>query len=124
MVGGIGGPGGGGPKPGPRAGEVGGVGGTGAPVTGEVHGPAKSSFREALGVERTEGASAVSPLERLRSGELDLQGYVELRVREATTHLEGVLSPEDLEAVRDQLREVVEDDPDVAALVKGAEVGT
>ncbi len=121
MVGGIGGPNGGGP-PGP--GKVGGVGGPGAPATSEVHGPAKASFREALGVERAEGAGVASPLERLRAGEIDLQGYVDLRVREATAHLEGVLSPADLDAVRDQLREVVEDDPDVAALAKGAQLGS
>lgn len=117
MVGGIGG---GGP-PGP--GKVGGPTGPITPATTGATGPAKSSFGEALGVRGTEQTGAASPLERLRSGEIDRNGYIELRVREATAHLEGVLPPDDLAKVQDQLRDVLENDPDVAALVRAAEIG-
>lgn len=114
MVGGIGGPGGSGPP-----GKVGGIGGAQAPATSASTG---AKFGDAL-VEKTGKSSASSPLEQLRAGELDLKGYVEVRVREATAHLEGVLSPKDLEKVQDELRDAIENDPDIAALVKGAEIG-
>jgi hypothetical protein len=44
-----------------------------------------------------------------------------VRVREATAHLDGLLSPDDLAKVQEELRDVIENDPDVAALVKGAD---
>jgi hypothetical protein len=117
MVGGIGG--GGGPT-GP--GKIGGPG-AGAPVSPSSS-TEKASFGETLGAKKVEGASGPSPLDRLRAGEIDRQGYVELRVKEATTHLEGVLSPADLEKVQEELRDVIENDPDLQALVKAAEVGS
>jgi hypothetical protein len=122
MVGGIGGPGGGSP---PGSGKIGGVGGPSAPASGATGagGAQKASFQEALGTRATDQASGASPLERLRSGELDLRGYIDARVRDATSHLEGVLSPDDLAKVHDELRDAIENDPDVAALVKGAEIG-
>lgn len=119
MTSGIGGAGGGG---GPK---IGGVTGPAAPspsIAGE--GKAKgASFGETLGAKGPEQAGGASPLERLRSGELDLKGYVDVRVREATAHLENLLSPEDLAKVQDELRDAIENDPDIAALVKGAEIG-
>jgi hypothetical protein len=115
MVGGIGG---GGPP-----GKVGGVKAPATPATEAKPGTNKTSFSETLGTKQAEATTGASPLERLRAGEIDLSGYVDLRVREATSHLEGVLSSADLEKVQDQLREVIENDPEVAALVKGAEIG-
>ena len=44
-----------------------------------------------------------SALERFRAGEIDRAQYVELRVNEATEHLDGVLPPSDLDAVRDEV---------------------
>lgn len=114
---------------------IGGAGGGGGPKIGGVTGPAApssatnadkakgASFGETLGAKGAEQAGGASPLERLRSGELDLKGYVDVRVREATAHLENLLSPEDLAKVQDELRDVIENDPDIAALVKGAEIG-
>lgn len=116
MVGGIGG---GGPP-----GKIGGVGGPGAPAVDPRAGANKASFNETLGAKQAEGAQSTSPLERLKSGELDLKGYVDVRVRDATSHLEGVLAPDDLAKVQDELRDVIENDPDIAALVKGAEIGS
>ena len=119
MTSGIGGAGGGGPK-------IGGPTGPAAPGASSVSGADRAkgaSFGETLGTKGVEQTGGASPLERLRSGELDLKGYVDLRVREATAHLEKLLSPEDLARVQDELRDVIENDPDVAALVKGAEIG-
>lgn len=123
MVGGIGGPGGGGPT-GPKK-----LGGPGAPVGSTPVSPTsaskldKPSFGEVVGANKSDQASAASPLDRLRAGEIDRDTYVDLRVKEATAHLEGVLSPADLEKLQDELRDVVANDPDVAALVKQAEIG-
>ncbi len=117
MTSGIGGAGGGGPP-----GKIGGVTGPAAPAAGGATGPKGASFGETLGTKGTEQASGATPLERLKSGELDLKGYVDVRVREATAHLDGVLSADDLAKVQDELRDVIENDPDIAALVKGAEI--
>jgi len=117
MTSGIGGAGGGGPK-------IGGPTGPAAPTSSTgASGPKATSFGETLGTKGAEQASGATPLERLRSGELDLKGYVDVRVREATAHLDGTLSPDDLAKVQDELRDVIENDPDIAALVKGAEIG-
>ena len=117
MVGGIGGPGGSGK-----------VGGPGVPAPTS---PVKSNeatggtFKQAVSASTNAGSTnAASPLERLRSGEIDLAKYTELRVTDATAHLEGILPPADLEKVREELHALIENDPDVAALVKGAEIGS
>lgn len=113
MVGGIGG---GGPT-GPGK-----IGGPTAPIApASTGGPAGAKFGETLGAPSTEAAGGATPLERLRKGELDLRGYVDVRVREATAHLEGLVGPADLARIQDELRDVIENDPDVAALVKSAE---
>ena len=128
MVSGIGGPGGGGGG--------GKVGGPGAPApspapssTTKIEPSTGKSFSEAVrgeGIDRakgTEAAAGPSPLERLRKGEIDLKAYVDIRVEQATAHLDGVLARADLEKMRAELKDVIEQDPDVAALVKAAEVG-
>lgn len=121
MVGGIGGPPGGSP-PGPK--NVGGPSGPTAPATPATGGPKGASFGEVVSAQHAEGASATSPFEQLRSGSIDLAKYVDLKVQEATGHLDGVLPPGELERIRDELRDVIENDPDVAALAKGAEIGS
>jgi hypothetical protein len=122
MVGGIGG-GGGPPGPG-KLGGVGGAGAPAAPATEGAKGPKGASFQEVLGPRESGAASASSPLDRLRAGEIDRARYVELRVQEATAHLDGLLPPEELARIQDELRDLVEQDPDVAALVRAAEIGS
>ncbi len=73
---------------------------------------------------RTESAVPVdaarpSPLDRLRSGELDMNGYLDLKVDEATTHLRA-LPPGELTAVRKMLRDQLATDPALADLVEHA----
>jgi hypothetical protein len=58
-------------------------------------------------------------LDRLRAGEVDVQGYVDLKVDEATTHL-SALPPMELDAIRTALREQMAEDPVFAELVRTA----
>lgn len=123
MVNGVGGPGG--------AGKFGGVpapGVAGAPGVPQPSSAERKGFGEAIGAperpERAVEATATPPLERLRAGEIDLPQYVELRVREATAHLEGVVAPADLEEIRAALHDTLESDPDVAALAQAARIGS
>lgn len=77
----------------------------GAPTTGAVQGSS------------TQG---VSPAEQVRRGELSLDAYLDLRVREATSHLEGRLGPADLGRIQKTLREQLAHDPTLQAMVKSA----
>jgi hypothetical protein len=61
----------------------------------------------------------VTPLDRFRSGEIDINGYLDLKVELATLHLEG-LSVSEMTAVRKMLREHLATDPALADLVQHA----
>ncbi|MGD0675618.1 MAG: hypothetical protein ABSC94_09385 [Polyangiaceae bacterium] len=56
---------------------------------------------------------------QLRSGKLSLEGYLDLKVAEATSHLSS-LAPAALEAVRSTLRERLATDPTLVDLVRAA----
>jgi hypothetical protein len=60
-----------------------------------------------------------SPLERLRAGEIDVNGYVDLKVEEATAHLKAMPADE-LDAIRKMLRDQMATDPALLDLVKSA----
>lgn len=60
-----------------------------------------------------------APLEAVRNGTLDVKGYVDARVEEATAHLSH-LSPTQLEAVRSVVRGQLLADPHLAELVHQA----
>jgi hypothetical protein len=55
-------------------------------------------------------------LDRLRAGEVDANGYVDLKVQEATAHL-GTLPERQLQAIRDVLRDRMASDPTLVDLV-------
>lgn len=77
-------------------------------------------------VGSTEGAGALdptSPLGRLRAGEIDVDGYVDLKVDEATANLHG-LSPDELADIKSALRAQLATDPGLLDLVRGATGGT
>jgi len=103
------------------------IGGKGAaPPAPEAEVPAKPAapfnVKDAGAARGAEAASQVAPssaLQRLRAGEIDANGYVELKVEEATRHLHG-LRPADLEAIRDELRERLSSDPALGDLVQAA----
>jgi hypothetical protein len=117
-----------------------GSGGPAGPVP-DVHGPpgaaggsAASSVGEAFPAVgpnvRAEGASrpaetspvADSALERLRSGAIDLEGYIESKVDEATSHLASSsgLAPAAIASIREALRDRIANDPMLADLVQSA----
>jgi hypothetical protein len=81
--------------------------------TFEVHEPkaAASTSVEAV------APKGVGALERLRAGEIDLDGYLDLKVNEATAHLHGLRATE-LEGVRALLRDQIARDPALAELVQ------
>lgn len=64
-------------------------------------------------------ATAPTPLERLRAGEIDVKGYVDAKVQEATAHL-GPMPPEKLEQIRAALRVRIGSDPLLVELVRKA----
>lgn len=87
---------GGAPPPTPETQGTGGVekkGGVERPFQVERPDPAKG----AQATENVEAAqSTTSPLSRLRAGEIDVNGYIDLKVDEATSGLQG-LSPGDVD---------------------------
>ena len=80
---------------------------------------------QASGAERAERTGAVaatdaaSPLARLRAGELDVRGYIDLKVDEATSALQGMSSAE-LDEIKSVLRDQLSTDPGLADLVRTA----
>ncbi len=78
-----------------------------------------SAGSEATPARAAGTAPAHTALERLRSGEVDVHGYVDLKVEEATAHLAG-LPPAELAAIRGSLRERMASDPTLVDLVRTA----
>lgn len=89
----------------------------GATETGSASTKKTFSVESAGGVS---GAAPTSPADAVRAGSMDAKAYVDLRVEEATRHLEGKLGPADLDGVRSLLRSQIESDPTVRELVKAA----
>ncbi|HEY3819647.1 MAG TPA: hypothetical protein VGL81_20905 [Polyangiaceae bacterium] len=58
-------------------------------------------------------------MERLRAGEIDVNGYVEVKVQEATAHL-AALPPAELEKLKSALRDRLGSDPGLVELVRKA----
>ena len=66
------------------------------------------------------GAGALSPAEQVRRGDLTLDAYLDLRVREATSHLEGRLGPGDLGRIQRALRAQMVEDPALREMIQSA----
>ncbi len=101
-----------------------GVGGT-PPTTGPAK-PAETGktfevqkSREATAIEAPSTVSGSGALEQLKAGKIDFNQYVDLKVDEATSHLEG-LSPTQLDSIRSMLRDRMATDPELVDLVKQA----
>ncbi len=102
-----------------------------APETGGAAGADKAGAAAPFKVDRREsasaaeasrnvgGADAASPLARLRAGEVDVHGYVDLKVDEATKGLKG-LPAADLAEIKSLLRDQLRTDPGLADLVRTA----
>ena len=72
--------------------------------------------QKAGGVDPTRAAS---PLARLRAGEIDVNGYVDLKVEAATQKLHG-LNKAELDTIKKALREQIASDPALVDLVRTA----
>jgi len=70
---------------------------------------------EASAAEPVSGSEALLQLQR---GELSVDGYLDQRVAEATSHLQGRMEPDALEFVRRSLREQLSTDPVLIELVR------
>jgi hypothetical protein len=100
-----------GKPPGASIGSVGGVQGGEATRGAEpfaVAGSAPASASDRV-------SAALSSLQR---GELSLDQYLDGRVNEATSHLSGKISPEQLDFVKQSLREQLATDPVLVELVQ------
>ena len=82
----------------------------------EVRTEKSAESAKASEIAATSGPSA---LERLRAGQIDMNGYLDLKVEQATAHLHG-LSAHELGAVKSLLRDQIASDPSLTDLVKQA----
>ena len=109
-----------------------GKGGGGIPTTPGTTGPARAQETgKTFSVEKPEGATApaqvgnvegteaASPLAQLRAGKLDLNGYLDAKVNEATAHLHDV-PPAQLDTIKSMLRDRIASDPALTDLVQQA----
>jgi hypothetical protein len=110
-----------------------GIGSKGPPVPpapGGAQGPARTqqtgrAFEVGRSAPTTPTAATApaeaprGPLERLRAGEIDVDGYVDAKVHEATAHL-GVMPPARLDEIRAALRDRMTSDPALAELLRTA----
>ncbi len=99
--------------------EVGGPGGGAHPSGLVFHVPAADAPPQASPPQLEPTRASGAALERLRSGEIDLGGYVDLKVQEATGHLSGLPAVE-LEKIRTVLRERLASDPTLVDLLHTA----
>ena len=108
---------GGGVPPSPEPSAQGAGASTGPSKTFSVDRPNPSA--DAGRVEGAAQANAASPLARLRAGEIDVHGYIDLKVDEATSAMKG-LSAEQLDDMKSILRDQMKTDPGLADLVRSA----
>jgi hypothetical protein len=90
---------------------------------GVSHGASVGRPFEVSGVQGAGKVDAVeaprTALERLRAGDIDVNGYVDIKVNEATSHL-AALPPAELDRVRSALRDRMAGDPMLVDLVRTA----
>lgn len=67
-----------------------------------------------------ESPERVDPLSRLERGEIGVDQYLNARVEEAVSHLHGKLAPDQLDFVKNTLREQLQTDPVLLELVRRA----
>lgn len=73
---------------------------------------------DVTGGAASESASGSEALSRLRTGQISIDEYLEDRVEQAVGHLTAQLSPEQLQFVKDTLREQLSHDPVLVELVR------
>ena len=103
-----------GKPPGTSIGSVGGVQGGEAPRAAEPF----AVDRSASATPSTPSDRVSAALSSLQRGELSLDQYLDGRVNEATQHLAGKISPDQLDFVKQSLREQLATDPVLVELVR------
>lgn len=104
-----------------RIGRAGGTAGVASPTTTAAEPSAAISESFAAVAKRAVVApEAVPLLEQLKAGQIDLNRFLDLRVEQATAHLQAVLDPERLQFIRQSLRIQLQSDPGLLDLVKAA----
>ena len=105
------------------------IGSKGAPApTGAAGSPAPApaagqpfEARPTTEAQPSTAVGAVTPslVERVRSGELDLATYIDMKVTEATAHLKSLPATE-VESIQNALRDRMATDPTLVGLVRAA----
>ena len=108
----------GGAPPAPETGSTGGVEKKGA-VDKPFSVERPDAAKQAAQAGALDATQAASPLARLKAGEIDVNGYVDLKVDEATKDLHG-LSPTELSDIKSILRDQMATDPGLSDLVRTA----
>ncbi len=85
----------------------------------EIEGTRRQGIDPANVERSSTAADPASPLGRLRAGEVDVDGYVDLKVEEVTKGLEG-LAPSEIDDIKSVLRDQMKTDPGLADLVRTA----
>jgi hypothetical protein len=92
---------------------------------GGVRGVSGADPARSVGAFSVEPSNTAAPTSRvsaalasLQRGELTLDQYLDGRVSDATSHLAGKLSPDQLEFVKQSLREQISTDPVLVELVQ------
>jgi len=88
-----------------------------SPTASEVGSPS-AEFK--VGKAASSEAPTPVSLDQVRSGAISIAQYLDLKVNEATSHLAGRLSAEQISFVRTSLREQLSSDPALVDLVKTA----
>jgi len=94
-----------------------GIGGT-TGVTGNDTVRGSEPFKVDAGTPAAASDKVSASLASLQRGELSLDQYLDGRVTDATSHLVGKLSPDQLEFVKQSLREQMATDPVLVELVQ------
>ena len=94
-----------------------GIGGT-AGVTGKDAVRGAEPFKVDAGTPAAGSDKVSASLASLQRGELSLDQYLDGRVTDATSHLVGKLSPDQLEFVKQSLRDQMATDPVLVELVQ------
>jgi len=95
-----------------------GIGGIGGATGKEEAAQASEPFKLDASTPAAAGGKVSAALTSLQRGELSVDQYLDGRVSEATSHLVGKLNPDQLEFVKQSLREQMATDPVLVELVR------
>ena len=96
---------------------VSGIDQSGSSSTGSI-GEGSSEFK--VSPSTAVETPAHAPLDQPRSGAISVSQYLDIKVNEATSHLDQRVSGEQLSFIRDSLREQLSTDPVLVELVRAA----